>query len=359
MYQPFNNISIKVFGSSHADRLGLELEGIPSGEKIDLEKLQAFVDRRKSAKNAWSTPRIEPDEVIVDSGIVNGATNGKCIVASIVNTNRRSGDYSPYRDTPRPSHADYTAIIKDGDKVDLAGGGRFSGRMTSMLCIAGGIAKQILEKRDISVGAYVSNIGGVQGASYENKNITMQDIEKAYCNSPCAISKCKEMTKVVMDARKVGDSVGGQVECIVYNAPKGLGDNLFGGIEGRVSTALFGIPACKAVESGIGTKLAGMKGTKANDPFEIKNGVIKTKTNNDGGINGGISNGMPITFRATFKPTPSISAQQKTVNLKTMRNTTIQINGRHDACIVPRAVPVVEAVVALAVLDLMIESDKI
>lgn len=355
MYSPFSEIKVEIFGASHAPEIGVGIEGLPKGKTIDVSKVQAFVDERKSGFNPWSTPRKEPDEVIFLEGIENGMLTGKRVVAVIKNTCQKSSDYSGYKYTPRPSHADYAALIKDGEKADLAGGGRFSGRMTAPMCIAGGIALQLLEKHGIKIGAYVSSIGGIKGKSYSDGEITYEEIENAKAKGNFALTKAEEMTEKVITARRNGDSVGGSVECIVYGVCAGLGDALFAGTENRISASVFAVPAVKSVEFGLGTGFMSETGSAVNDAFCIKEGKIKTVTNNNGGINGGITNGMPITVRVGIKPTPSISIPQKTVNLSEMKEAEIIIRGRHDACIVPRAVPGIKSAVALAVLDLMAE----
>lgn len=358
MYSPFNNFDVLIFGESHSDEIGVRIKRLPRGSAVDAALVQAFVDERKSGSNPWSTPRKEPDEVIFKEGITDGVVTGD-VLAVIKNVNARSSDYSPFRYTPRPSHADYAAITRDGENASIVGGGRFSGRMTAPLCIAGGIAVQLLEKIGVSVEAYVSEIGGVKGKSYLSGTVTQEEIKKAKESGKFSLSRCDEMTKAVIGARNAGDSVGGAIECIVFGVPAGAGDALFGGLESRISAAVFAVPAVKSVEFGLGTGFAEKKGSEANDEFCFRNGKVETVTNNNGGINGGISNGMPITLRVGVKPTPSISLPQKTVNLQTGEETTIEIKGRHDACIVPRAVAAVKAAVALAVLDVCIERNLI
>lgn len=355
---PFTKLSVEIFGESHADRIGVRIKNLPRGAVVDAAAVQAFVDERKAGKNPWSTPRNEPDVVLFTSGLENGTITGD-VTAVIKNTSQRSKDYDKLRFTPRPSHADYVATIKDGENVSLSGGGRFSGRMTAPLCIAGGIALQLLEQKGVRIASYVSEIGGVKGKSYSGADISFEDVEKMKENGCFALENTDKMVEKVLSARQKGDSVGGSAECIVFGAPVGLGDNLFNGLEGKISAAVFGIPAVKSVEFGLGRGFASACGSQANDPFCIKDGKVATVTNNNGGINGGISNGMPITLRATFKPTPSISLPQKTVDLQTMTETEIVIGGRHDACIVPRAVPALKAAVALSILDAMSEENLI
>ena len=357
MFSPFEKIKVEIFGASHADEIGVRLTGIPRGEKVDVKAVQAFVDSRKASDNVWSTPRKEPDEVIIKSGVTDGVTDGNKILAVIKNKAQRSSDYSPYRLTPRPSHADYVAIVKDKENADLNGGGRFSGRMTAPICIAGGIVIEILKRNGIEIGAYVSEVGGVKGRSYNDAEITMDEIIKAHCENDFALSNTGAMIDKIKECAMRGDSVGGKAECIVYGLPVGVGDALFDGLESKISAAVFAVPAVKAVEFGLGCGFSGACGSNVNDAFCVVDKKIKTVTNNNGGINGGISNGMLLTVRATLKPTPSISIPQKTVNLETMQETTIEIKGRHDACIVPRAVAGIKACVALAVYDAMLKEN--
>ena len=351
-------LKLEIWGASHASAIGMSLEGIKAGEKIDLEDLQAFVDRRSAVNTVYSTTRAEPDRVEILSGIDNGVTNGKVIRARILNVSQRSGDYDKIKNTPRPSHADYVANIKYAGKEDMRGGGRFSGRMTAPMCIAGGIALQILAKSGVRLSAYISKIGKIEGAGY--KNTEVQDVVASQLASSRfpLLDRAYEsaMLDEITKAKHAGDSVGGVIECIAFNLPVGLGDAMFEGLESKLSCALFGIPAVKGVEFGSGFSFAEMKGSEANDIFYYDNGKIKTLTNHNGGINGGISNGMPLTFRVAFKPTPSIAVPQKTIDLETNEAATIQIEGRHDACIVPRAVPVVEAVAAISLLDSLLEA---
>ena len=354
---PYNNLSVKIFGGSHEKNIGVEIEGIPVGTKIDLEKLRAFTDRRKSGKYAFSTPRKEADEAIFESGIDSENTVTGKIRAVIENTDIRPSDYG-YSVTPRPSHADYVSVKKYGQA--FSGGGAFSGRMTAPMCIAGGIAKQILAKNGIQVLAYISEMAGIECYTYNN-GIPNADIISACHDSRFPVigeDKLGILQESLTEFARRGDTVGGIIECIVFNPPIGLGGPLEDNLEGRLASALFSIPAVKAVESGLGRDVARLGGLKANDPFEIRDGRVVTSTNNAGGINGGISNGMPITLRVSFRPTPSVAAPQRTVNLETMENVTLEIKGRHDIAFLPRAVPVVESQVALVILDSLLD-DKI
>ncbi len=357
----FENFKIEIFGESHAEEIGVRLINLPVGIEIDVKKIQAELDRRKSGNNVWSTPRKEEDKAEILSGISNGKTDGKEFVAIIKNNNKKSGDYDDLKYKPRPSHADYAAKMKFGLDYDMAGGGKFSGRMTAPIVIAGSVAKQILKKYGIFIGGYVSSIASIKATSYRERIINENELKEVSKQAfPVLSQNVKEiMEKAILLAKNNGDSVGGTVDCIVYNLFSGVGDFLFDGMESKISSSLFAIPAVKAVEFGLGTDLANKFGSEVNDEFVYENGVVGTKTNNNGGINGGISNGMPITMRVTVKPTPSISKVQNTIDLFTKENTQIEIKGRHDACIVPRAVAPIESAVALAILDLVLRKDYI
>lgn len=320
------HIRIKIFGASHAEAIGVTVEGFPAGYAVDTEKLQAFLERRAPGRDRYSTSRREPDAVEFQSGLLDGRTTGEPLTAIIRNTNARSSDYASIADRPRPGHADYTAWVKYGGKLDMAGGGPFSGRMTAPLCIAGGIALQMLAERGVSIYARPVSVHGVM------------ESEEA-------------MREEVSRAKEAGDSVGGIVECVAEGVPAGIGGPLFDGLESRIASIVFGIPAVKGVEFGAGFGAAELWGSENNDAFEMREGKPVTRTNNCGGILGGISTGGPLVFRAAFKPTPSIAKEQDTVNLRTMENAKISVPGRHDPCIVFRAVPVVEAAAALAILD--------
>lgn len=348
----FNNINIEIFGSSHADKIGVKLSGMPLGERVDLDELQRFVDRRKATDNVWSTTRKEPDKIIIEQGITDGVITGD-IVASIQNTTIRSKDYDELQYTPRPSHADYPAKLKYGLDYDVKGGGAFSGRMTAPLCISGGIAKQILSKKGISVMAYINKIGGIDATSYDDAVFSKDDILNVQKKDLPVFSNDDKIQELLRDCAKNKDSVGGQIECVVYGVNGGFGGNLFNGIESELSYLLFGIPAVKAVEFGSGVNFGDMYGSIANDGYRYEGGKVSTTSNHNGGILGGISVGNEIMFRVTIKPTPSIAKPQQSVNLLTKQNVDLVIKGRHDVCIVPRAVAVVEAVASLGILDII------
>ncbi len=348
-------IQFNIFGASHSESVGVSLVGVGFGEKIDLDELQAFVDRRKANASAYSTARTEPDKIIIESGIENGVTTGGEIVARILNTNMRKGDYAQHKVCPRPSHADYVSAVKYGVDRDFSGGGAFSGRMTAPMCIAGGIAIQILKRRGVEIGAYIQSIGNVNGKGYKF-TIPNRDAVLSVHNDnfPLLDNSFKNaMEKQIERARADGDSCGGVVECCVFGLPCGYGNPLQESIESEISKNIFAIPGVKGIEFGSGFDISAMLGSQANDEFYFnEQGAIKTFSNHSGGINGGIANGMPITFRVAFRPVPSISKTQRTVNLETCENVQISIKGRHDGCFVPRAVPAVEAMAALSLINM-------
>ena len=354
-----NNITLSIYGGSHDTEIGVKMEGFPKGVAIDTDALQAFLARRAPGGNTLSTPRKESDTPLFLSGLENGVTTGDTLHAAIRNENARSSDYSFVYDTPRPGHADFAALQKYGKDVDLRGGGRFSGRLTAPLCIAGGMALQYLSTRGIFIGAHVSSVADVNDTRFGTE-ITQAQL-KALTAMPFPLldtQKEAQMRERILSARAEGDSVGGVVECAVIGLPAGLGEHMFDGVEGRVAAMLFSVPAVKGVEFGDGFASSRVRGSENNDTFRTDGKRVFTATNHCGGILGGMTNGMPLVFRAAFKPTPSIAKQQQTVSLSRMENTTLSIGGRHDPCVVLRAVPVVEAAAALAVLDLLLDSEK-
>ena len=344
------NLKLSIFGQSHGQGIGMTLDGIPAGLSVDLDKLQQFLNRRAPGQNDWSTPRREEDRPEFLAGLLDGYTCGAPIAAVIYNKNTRSKDYSNLHDVPRPGHADYTAQIKYGGYQDVAGGGHFSGRLTAPLCIAGGLCKQWLEAMGIRIGARICGIGGVYDSFEPDPlHIPLDEIcEDFPVFTPSAGEK---MRQAIAEARADGDSVGGSIECYITGLPAGIGDPMFGGMESRIAQIVYGIPAVKCVEFGAGSMVEQMRGSANNDSMFYAGSVVKTTTNHCGGILGGITNGMPVIFRASIKPTPSISRQQQSVSLSAMGNTTLEIKGRHDPCIVPRAVPVIEAAAAIAIYD--------
>lgn len=327
-----NTYRFTIFGQSHAPAIGVTIEGLPAGTAIDMEALSAFMARRAPGQNKYSTARKEADKPEFISGLTNGLSCGSPLTAVIYNSDTRSGDYSNLEFVPRPGHADYPAMVKYGPGRDYAGGGQFSGRLTAPLCIAGGIALQMLAKMGITVSAHIVSIAGETEES--------------------------AMYAAIDRAREEGDSVGGVIECVAEGVPAGIGEPMFDGLENRVARTVFGIPAVKGIEFGAGFAAAGMRGSENNDEFYFDGEKVKTYTNNCGGILGGISNGMPIVFRAAVKPTPSIAKEQRSVDMSTKSDTTISVQGRHDPCIVPRAVPCMEAAMAVALYDLILESER-
>ncbi len=345
-------LKLSIFGTSHGPSIGMTLEGIPAGLPVDLEKLQSFLNRRAPGQSPWSTARKEADVPIFESGIADGLTTGEPIRAIIRNTNVRKSDYDDLKYIPRPGHADFTAWMKYGLDFDMSGGGPFSGRMTAPMCIAGGLCKQWLEARGIRIGAHIAWIDDIDDNRFDPVNPNLDDIASDF---PVLSRICGEqMQEAIAHAKKNGDSVGGIIECAIVGLPAGIGGELFGGIESKIAQIVYAIPAVKGVDFGLGFANMYHPGSYTNDPFAIVNDRIITETNHCGGILGGITTGMPVLFRVAVKPTPSISKRQQSVNLKTMEEVTIQIKGRHDPCIVPRAVPVVEAAAAIAIYDLIL-----
>ncbi len=353
-----NNIKISIYGGSHDEKIGVHLAGFPKGHRVDLETLQKFLARRAPGNNSLSTPRKEADAPVFLSGLTDGVTDGEELHAVIYNNNTRSSDYSFIYDTPRPGHADFAALRKYGNSVDLRGGGHFSGRLTAPLCIAGGLARQYLAARGITVGAHVAAIADVRDARF-GTDLSAEKLARLEKMEFPLLDTAKEaqMRERILEARAEGDSVGGVVECAVTGLPTGLGEHMFAGVESRVAALAFSVPAVKGVEFGAGFAAAEMRGSENNDAFRTDGKRIFTATNHAGGILGGMTTGMPLVFRVAFKPTPSISREQDTVSLSRMENAKLSVKGRHDPCVVLRAVPVIEAVAALAVLDLLLDPD--
>ena len=344
------NVKLNIYGGSHDEKIGMTLSGVPAGLKVDMDRLCAFTSRRAPGNDAYSTARRERDLPVFLSGIEDGVTNGDVIEAVIYNQNQRSSDYSSLIDTPRPSHADFAARMKYGEDVDLRGGGHFSGRLTAPMCIAGGICLQWLESRGIHVGAHIYSVGGVCDTPFDAVGVSKTTLDEVKSRRFSVVDESQgDKMKAVID------SVGGVVECAVIGLPVGLGEHMFSSVEGRISSIVFGIPAVKGIEFGIGFESARLLGSQNNDPFYTDGERILTKTNNAGGILGGMTSGMPLIFRAAIKPTPSIGIEQDSVSLSKMQNVKITVGGRHDPCIVPRAVPVFEAAAAIAVFDMLLD----
>lgn len=346
------NIKVSVFGQSHSEAIGVVIDGLPAGVTLDMDKICAFMARRAPGSNAFSTARKEADKPEILSGLVDNTTCGAPLCAVIHNTNTRSGDYDNLRDCPRPSHADYAASIRYNGFNDVAGGGHFSGRLTAPLCFAGAVCMQLLENRGISIKAHIYSVGNVKDTPFDMVNITSEDI--ASKDFPVIDDDAgKEMQEVILSAKAQADSVGGIIECAVTGVPAGCGDPMFDGVENILAKNIFGIPAVKGIEFGNGFECTTLLGSQNNDAYTVKDGKIITETNNAGGITGGITTGMPVVFRAAMKPTPSIGKEQDSVSLSEKKDKKLTIHGRHDPCIVQRAVPVIEAVAAISILDIL------
>ena len=347
------HIQVSVFGQSHSKAIGAVIDGLPAGVKIDSEKVAAFMRRRAPGNTKYSTKRREADEPVVLSGLVDGVTCGAPLGFLIENTNTRSSDYDNLRAVPRPGHADYPANVRYGGYQDVAGGGHFSGRLTAPLCFAGAVCLQILEQKGVKVQAHIYELAGVRDIPFDP--ITITDVRPGEKVFPVISDACgEEMQAEIEKARMSADSVGGIVECAVTGMPAGLGDPMFDGVENQLARNIFGVPAVKGLEFGNGFACAKLRGSQNNDPYTIdENGKIVTTSNNNGGILGGITSGMPILFRVVVKPTSSIGKEQQSVNLNTMQPEKLVVHGRHDPCIVPRAVPVIEAVTAITMLDIL------
>lgn len=352
-----NKLKVTVFGQSHAPAIGCVIDGLPAGFAPDMDRVAAFMARRAPGQNAWSTPRKEGDTPEVLSGLVDGRTCGAPVAMVIHNGDQHSRDYSGLKRTPRPSHADYTAIIKYGENYDIRGGGQFSGRLTAPLCFAGAFALQLLGQRGITVAAHIGQIENIVDAPPDFAAVKREDLE-VLLHKPFPVfddTAGMNMRQAIEAARMEQDSVGGVIRCFVLGLPAGVGEPMFGGVENRLAAALFGIPAVRGVSFGTGFAAAGMRGSVHNDPFVMEDGAVRTRTNHAGGVLGGITSGMPLVVNIAVKPTASISKAQDTLDLETGENAPLVIHGRHDPCIVPRAVPVAEAVTALTVLDMMME----
>ncbi len=346
------NLKLSIFGQSHGAGIGMTLDGIPAGFSVDFDALQAFLDRRAPGQDDWSTPRKEADQPEFLAGIVDGYTCGAPIAAVIRNSNTRSVDYDDLKDCPRPGHADFTAQIKYGGFQDCAGGGHFSGRLTAPLCIAGGLCKQWLEEMDIRIGAHIIQVGTESAYRFDPLCPQLDQVGTFFPSLNA--DSAERFQAAIAGAKSERDSVGGMIECAIVGLPAGLGEPMFGGIESRIAQIIYGIPAVKSIAFGIGENVASLFGSQSNDEFAVADGQIVTATNRCGGILGGITTGMPVLFTAAFKPTPSIAKLQKTVSLSRLEQTELQVKGRHDPCIVPRAVPVVEAAAAIAVMDMIL-----
>lgn len=342
-----------IFGESHGPAIGVVLEGVPPGLALDLDAVRFDLARRAPGKNALSTARREADEPHILSGVFEGRTTGAPLCAVIENTNARSGDYERTKNLARPGHADYPAHVRYGGFQDYRGGGHFSGRLTAPLVFAGGVAKQILAQKGVRVGAHISTIYGINDDALEDWESLRSCAAKDF--PVLSDEKGAEMREAISEAKSQQDSVGGAIECGVFGLPPGLGSPDFGGnAEGIFSQYLFAVPAVKAVAFGAGAAFALMRGSEANDPLYVDtDGSVRAEQNCAGGVNGGITNGMPLVFEVAMRPTPSIARQQFTVDLAKHENAVLELQGRHDPCVVHRAVPVIEAAAALAACELM------
>ena len=351
-----DKVKISVFGESHGTAIGVVIDGLPSGEKIDMDEVYRQMARRAPGNDKTATPRKEADKPEILSGVLNGVTTGAPLAAVIYNTNTRSGDYGNIMNAPRPGHSDYTAYLRYDGFNDVRGGGHFSGRLTANLVFAGAVIRQILKRRGIEIAAHIYSIGNTCDDPFEPTGISQELIDRLNGEKFALVNpeKENELRAEVDAVRAKGDSIGGVVECIVQGMPSGVGEPMFGGVENVISSVVFGVPAVKGIEFGSGFEGSCSTGSKNNDEFYYdENGNVRTRTNNHGGALGGITSGMPIIFRAAIKPTASISVEQNTIDLQSKENTTLFVKGRHDPCIVTRAVSVIEAAAAIAVINML------
>lgn len=350
-----SKIKLSIFGESHGNAIGITIDGLPAGFSIDMDKIMMEMARRAPGKSSLSTPRKESDIPEILSGYFEGKTTGTPLCAIIRNSNTKSKDYSKLKDVMRPGHADYTGAVRYKGFNDYRGGGHFSGRITAPLVFAGAICKQILEVKGIIVSAHINSIGKIKDCSFLEGDISDELLNSFKENElPLINTKLEdEMRQEILSTRSSGDSIGGTIECAILGVSPGIGDPFFDSVESTLAHLMFSVPAVKGIEFGKGFDISKMRGSEANDEYYLENGNIKTKTNNNGGILGGITNGMPIIFNVAIKPTASIFKEQNTVNIVTMEETTLCIEGRHDPCIVQRALPVIEAVAAIGITELM------
>jgi chorismate synthase len=353
-------IKISIFGESHGPAIGVLIDGLPPGEEIDPEELSAFLARRAPGSAPYATARKEADRPRFLSGLSGGKTCGTPLCVVIENCDVRSEDYDAFRTAPRPGHADFTALARYGGYADMRGGGHFSGRLTAPLCVAGSICLQILKRRGVTVGAHIFSLGSVEDRPFDPVGVSPEELRAVTRREFPVLdpSSGERMKEEIQAAAAQGDSLGGIIECCALGLPAGIGEPMFGGVENRIAQAVFGIPAVRGLAFGAGFSAARMRGSEHNDPFVIRDGRVATKTNNHGGVLGGITSGMPLLFRAAIKPTPSIGLAQRTVHLERMEETDLEIKGRHDPCILPRAVPCMEAAAAAVLLDLMLLSGR-
>ena len=351
-----NKVKIKVAGASHSQSIDVTVEGLAAGTRIDMDAINAFLKRRQGGNARYTTARKEKDEPVIEGGLENGVLTGEPLVAKFINANAKSSDYKKMRTVPRPSHADYVAYVKYKGELNMAGGGFFSGRMTLPMCFAGAVCAQILKQRGIEIRAHILSAGDVSDTAFDPVSNEVCDLADHVL--PVVDAKAGDKMVSLMESVSLdGDSIGGCIECKVTGIPAGLGDPIYDSVESVISYGMFGIPAIKGIEFGEGFGVCNDRGSTSNDPFIIKDGKVSCATNNSGGIQGGITNGMPLIFRVAVKPTPSIYKPQRSVDLEKMEECELQIEGRHDSCIVPRVVPCVEAMTALMLLDIMESAD--
>ncbi|MBR1606150.1 MAG: chorismate synthase [Clostridia bacterium] len=346
-------LTVSVYGHPHGPCVGMVMTGFPAGFPVDMAELRAFLARRAPGQSSHTTARREPDIPEFVSGLIGGVTNGEPLRVEIRNQDVHSRDYEPFRDVPRPSHADYPALMKYGAAYDIRGGGPFSARMTAPLCAAGGMARQVLAARGIRVGGHIASIGDIQDDPFDPVAVKAEDFDRILQNGIPVLNPAAgdAMLEAVDAVRQAGDSLGGTVECAAIGLPVGLGGPLFEGLESSLGAAIFAIPAVRGVAFGSGFEAARMRGSAHNDPYRMKEGRVVTATNCAGGLLGGMTTGMPLIVKAAFKPTPSIALPQQSVSLSRGEDAELAITGRHDPCVVLRAVPIVEAVTALVLLD--------
>ncbi|HEY8891814.1 MAG TPA: chorismate synthase [Clostridium sp.] len=346
-------VKYSIFGESHGRGIGITIDGLPPGIELDMDFISGEMQRRAPGRDEFSTKRFEGDKVEILSGYFNGYTTGTPLCGMIFNENQNSKDYDKLKNLARPGHADYTGKIKYEGFNDYRGGGHFSGRITAPLVFAGAVAKQILFDKGIVIGSHILSIGNVTDSYFDGVNLKVQTLADVLRKDFPVLDdlKGKEMKNIILKAKEETDSVGGIIEVAILNLPCGLGEPFFDSIESNLAQLLFSVPAVKGVEFGLGFEITKIRGSQANDVPYMDNGRVLTKTNNNGGINGGITNGMPIVFRVAMKPTPSIAKLQNTIDMATGENSEVSVKGRHDPCIVLRALPVIEACAAMSILD--------
>lgn len=351
-----NKLKISIFGESHGAGIGITIDGLPSGVKIDMEEVLKEMARRAPGKSRLSTARKEGDKPEILSGFFEGKTTGTPLCAVIRNSDQHSKDYGKLKDLMRPGHADYPGYVRYKGFNDYRGGGHFSGRITAPLVFAGAVCKQILTSRGINIGAHVKSIGQVYDKGFAEVELTKELLDSLKVNELPLLCPEKEelMRNTILEARSDCDSVGGTIECTVIGINAGIGNPFFDSVESTLAHLMFSVPAVKGIEFGRGFEMSELRGSQCNDEYYYDGDEVKTYTNNNGGITGGITNGMPILFKVGIKPTPSIAKKQRTIDIAEKKDSELVIEGRHDPCIVQRAVPVIEAVTAIGILDLIL-----